>query len=370
MDIALLAIGTALPPYKLSQEEIGELISCGFHLSPAEKRLLKAIYRASGIQFRFSVLSDCVKLPGQFEFFPNHPQGLFPSTAARMQIYKQNALQLALAAIENCLAKLDGIDKKEITHLITVSCTGMYAPGIDIELVQHLQLPSSTKRTTINFMGCYGAFNGMKVADSICRAEPKAKVLVVCVELCTIHFQRKMGLDNLVSNAIFADGAAAVLIQAQPVAEKKYFRFQHFYCDLLPQTSRDMAWEIADSGFDIVLSSYVPEAIHSGIAAFVQRLLVHSKMKRNEFDFFAIHPGGIKILQACEQALNITKEQNKSAYQVLQNYGNMSSATILFVLQELWSELTSTDHHKNIFCCAFGPGLTLESMVLKAHLPG
>jgi len=368
MDIALLAIGTALPPYKLAQAEIAELVCAGFHLSPAEKRVLKAVYRASGIKFRSSVLSDYYKAPGQFEFFPNEPEALFPSTAARMQLYKNNAFNLALAAIENCLAKLDGLDRNEITHLITVSCTGMYAPGIDIELVQHLKLRSSTKRTTINFMGCYGAFNGLKVADSICKADPQAKVLLVCVELCTIHFQRKMDLDNLISNAIFADGAAAAFIQAQPPRDKKHFRFEDFYCDLLPQTSQEMAWEIADSGFDIVLSSYVPEAIHSGIAAFADRLLAHSQLKMADLDFFAIHPGGIKILQACEQALNINKEQNKYAYEVLRNHGNMSSATILFVLQELWSDLKQTDHDKNIFCCAFGPGLTLESMVLKTHL--
>ncbi len=363
MNPALLAIGTALPQYKLSQKEIGELMSLGFHLNKAERRLLNAVYKASGIHYRYSVLDDCVRPPGQFEFFPNDPEGLFPSTAARMHIYKKHAFPLALAAIENCLAQLNNFDKNEITHLITVSCTGMYAPGIDIELVQHLELQSSTKRTAINFMGCYGAFNGLKMADSICRAEPKAKVLMVCVELCTIHFQRKMDLDNLISNAIFADGAAAVLVQTPP-AGGKYLSFQNFYCDLLPQTKRDMAWEIANSGFDIVLSSYVPEAIHSGIAAFVHRLLKHSKMQSSELDFFAIHPGGIKILQACEQALHISKEHNKAAYQVLQNYGNMSSPTILFVLAALWSELSTKDQGKNIFCCAFGPGLTLESMVL------
>ncbi len=368
MNIALAALGTALPPYKLSQEAISELISSGFHLSPAEKRLLKAIYRASGIDYRYSVLSDWAKRPGEFEFFPNEPQGLFPTTSARMRVYKQHALQLAQAAIENCLAQLEDFDRGEISHLITVSCTGMYAPGIDIELVQQLKLKASTKRTTINFMGCYGAFNGLKLADAICRAEPTAKVLVVCVELCTLHFQRKMDLDHLVSNAIFADGAAAALIQAQPAAGTRCFIIQDFYCDILPQTSQEMAWEIADSGFDIVLSAYVPEAIHSGIAAFTERLLTHSQLKMSDLDFFAIHPGGIKILQACEAALGLSKEQNKPAYQVLRNHGNMSSATILFVLKELWADLKQEDHGKNVFCCAFGPGLTLESMVLQTHL--
>jgi predicted naringenin-chalcone synthase len=368
MDIALLAIGTALPPYRLSQDKIAELISQGFHLNPVEKRLLKSVYKATGIHYRSSVLSDCIKAPGEFEFFPNEPEAPFPGTAARMKIYKDNALKLAQRAIEACLAKLPDFDKCEVTHLITVSCTGMYAPGIDIELVQQLGLHSTTKRTSVNFMGCYGAFNGIKVADSICRSDPQAKVLVVCVELCTLHFQRKMDLDNLISNAIFADGAAAVLIQAKPAAGQKYLCFQDFYCDILPQTSEQMAWKIADSGFDIVLSSYVPEAIQSGIAAFTERLMAQTNLKSSDLDFFAIHPGGIKILQACEQALQISKEQNKHAYQVLSQHGNMSSATILFVLQALWDDLQAGDDNKNIFCCAFGPGLTLESMVLKTHL--
>lgn len=368
-DVGILAIGTALPPYRLSQDKISELISSGFHLGPLEKRRFKAISRACGIQFRSTVLSDIIKGPGQFDFFPNEPHAPFPGTAARMRLYKQHALPLAVAAIENSFAKLPELDKTEITHLITVSCTGMYAPGIDIELVQHLKLSSSTKRTAINFMGCYGAFNGIKLAESICRADLKAKVLVVCVELCTLHFQKKKSLDNLLSNAIFADGAAAVLIQAGPFLGKPYLSLRNFYCDILPQTSSEMAWEIADSGFDIVLSAYVPQSIHSGIAAFTKRLLSQSNMERKELDFFAIHPGGGKILKACEDALKISKEENQYAYQVLRDHGNMSSATILFVLQALWSKLTPDAHQKNIFCCAFGPGLTLESMVLSAQFP-
>jgi alpha-pyrone synthase len=367
MDIALLAIGTALPPYRLTQAEIGDLISAGFHLKPTEKRLLKAIYKASGIGYSSSVLSDYVKAPGHFEFFPNTEEASFPTTAARMQLYKEKAFPLALAAIDNCLSQLASSVKKELTHLITVSCTGLYAPGLDIELVQHLKLNSSVKRTTINFMGCYGAFNGLKVAEAICRADPKAKVLLVCVELCTLHFQRKMDLDNLLSNAIFADGAAAVLIQAQLSTEKNYLSMEDFYCDLVPQTQQEMAWTVADSGFDIVLSSYVPKVIHSGIAAFVTRLLSQSQLKRSDLDLFAIHPGGLKILQACEAALGLSKEQNKYAYQVLREHGNMSSATILFVLKALWAELKDSDRGKKVFCCAFGPGLTLESMVLKVH---
>jgi predicted naringenin-chalcone synthase len=365
MDIAITAIGTANPPYKRKQSEVVELVIAGLHLKPAEQRLLKSIYKSTGIEYRYSVLSDYDKEPGQFEFFPNDPTQPYPSTAQRMKIYKDNAIHLALKAIENCLSNTD-YEKSSITHLITVSCTGMYAPGIDIEITQTLGLHSSIHRTTINFMGCYGAFNAIKVADAICKSHPEAQVLIVCVELCTIHFQNSMTMDNMISNAIFADGAAAALIQAKPKTDK-YLSLKHFYCDLLPQSSDKMAWHIADTGFDIVLSTYVPEVIESGIAHFMERLLQKNSLALHDIEYYAIHPGGLKILQACEKALNISTEQNKYAYQVLNDYGNMSSATILFVLKAFFDNMSSAHHNKNIFSCAFGPGLTLESMILRAH---
>lgn len=366
MQSAIAAIGIANPLYKRSQQEIAELVSTGLNLKPAEKRLLKAIYKASGIEQRYSVLSDYHKLSGEFEFFPNDSTASFPTTAKRMSIYKRNALSLGLAAIENCFKNLENFSKKEITHLITISCTGMYAPGIDIEIIQHLDLTPSINRTAINFMGCYGAFNGMKVADAICRADPHSKVLIVCVELCTIHFQKAPSTENMISNAIFADGAAAILIQANPKS-RPYFSLESFYCDLVAQTDQEMAWHIADYGFDIVLSSYVPEVIKSGIAKFTEKLLQQLNWSLTDIDYYAIHPGGLKILQACEASLNISSEDNRYSYEVLRQFGNMSSATILFVLKKIWDSLDSKAHGKNILSCAFGPGLTLESMLLKVH---
>ena len=362
MPSAMTAIGTANPPYKRTQQDIAELISEGFHLNLAQKKILKRIYKSSGIEQRHSVLTDYCKLPGEFEFFPNDPTDNFPTTAQRMAVYKANAFTLALAAIKDCLKQ---VKKPDITHVITVSCTGMYAPGIDIEIVQALKLASSTKRTSINFMGCYGAFNGMKVADAICCADPEATVLLVCVELCSIHIQNNFSLDNIIANAIFADGAAAVLIQSQPENMQKHLRFKSFYCDIMPKTSQDMAWHIGDSGFDMILSAYVPEAIKSGIAAFADKLFSQSNQSLSDVDYFAIHPGGLKILQACEASFNITQHDNRFAYEVLRQYGNMSSATVLFVLKRIWDSLTSEDDKKTIFSCAFGPGLTLESMLLE-----
>jgi alpha-pyrone synthase len=362
----ITAIGTANPPYKRSQKEAAELLAAAFDLNSAEKRLLRVVYKATGIDARHSVLPDYCGEPGHFTFFPNDPDDPYPSTSARMAIYKDNALPLALAAIDACFSSLPSFDKNNITHLITVSCTGMYAPGIDIEIIQRLGFPSTTQRTAINFMGCYGAFNALKAAHAISQSEKNANIMIVCVEICTIHVQKNMSMDHIVSNAIFADGAAAVIVQSQP-DEKKHLSIDAFHSDLLAQSDKEMAWHIGDQGFDIVLSSYVPQLIQSGIAAFMQTLLNKRQLSPSDIDFYAIHPGGIKILQACEKTLTISKQQNKYAYEVLRQYGNMSSATIFFVLKRIFDEIQAADHQKNIFSCAFGPGLTLESALLKVN---
>lgn len=360
----ITAIGTATPPYKRRQDEAVELVAAGLNLSNPEKKRLRALYKSTGIEYRYSVLSDYSRNPGEFEFFPNESETPFPSTAARMQIYKEQALPLSLQAIKECFQVANHLKPNEITHIITVSCTGMYAPGIDIELIQNLDLNSTVERTSIQFMGCYGAFNALKVADAICKANSEAKVLILSVELCTLHFQSNKSVEHLVSNAIFADGAAAVIVEASS-CQSKYFSLEAFHCDLIPQTQKEMAWHIADSGFDIKLSTYVPEVIGSGIAEFIKKLIAKKQWMFSDIDLYAIHPGGIKILEECEHALNLTKEQNKYSYQVLRNYGNMSSATVLYVLKEIWHDVQLANQEKTTFSCAFGPGLTLESMLLK-----
>lgn len=356
MNASITAIGIATPPHVFEQMESAEMIAERLGLGKAQRRLLKSVYKATGIAKRNLVLDK----PSFLKLFSKE-EG-FPSTSARMDLYKTYAADLGVKAIKDCLAQQAEISLKEISHLITVSCTGMYAPGVDIDIINNLNLSSNIKRTAINFMGCYGAFNALKVAEAICIANPQAKVLVVCIELCSLHFQYSDSLDNLTSNAIFSDGAAAVLVQVQEIRQKQ-FSFSAFHCDLMPQTSSAMAWTIGDRGFDIVLSSYVPQAIESGIKAFAKVLL-----NQGSSELYAIHPGGIKILQACELELGIDKDKNKYAYQTLKDYGNMSSATVLFVLRLMFDDLDESSNQKDIFSCAFGPGLTLESMLLKAHI--
>ncbi|MCC9166472.1 type III polyketide synthase [Pontibacter harenae] len=367
MKSYICAIGTANPPYKIPQMQVAEFMADALQFDEQQTRKLKALYRVSGIGQRYSVLEDYTRPNGEFEFYPNTPTlEPFPTVQQRMGLYQKHAVDLSETAINNCLLQNPDTKPADLTHLITVSCTGMYAPGLDIELVERLQLNSTIQRTAVNFMGCYAAFNAIKLADTICRADESAKVMVVCTEICTIHFQKYTEQDHLVSNALFGDGSAAVLIQGQPCQEVN-LELQSFHCDLAPAGKQEMAWHIGDTGFEMTLSSYVPDLIKEGIGQLTDRLLKGLETNLSEIKYFAIHPGGRRILEVIEQELNLTHDDNRFAYKVLREFGNMSSATVLYVLKALMSSLTKEDKDEPVLSFAFGPGLTLESMLLKVH---
>ena len=300
------------------------------------------------------------------EFFPRTADlEPFPTVERRMQLFREKALGLAMEAIEDCFSQIPAFKSDSITHLITVSCTGLYAPGLDIELVEQLGLRSSVERTAVNYMGCYAAINAIRLADSICRAHSNATVLIVCLELCSIHFQKEFKEDNFLANALFSDGAAAVIQSGQPGQQ---FRLQpeKFYCNILSEGKRDMAWSIGNFGFEMRLSAYVPDVIKSGIRQSVSQLMDHCQMELEDIDFFAVHPGGKLILEVIENELAIDRERNEYGFEILRNYGNMSSVSVLFVLRKVMEKFQSgLKDHGNILAIAFGPGLTLESMVLS-----
>lgn len=365
MSSYLCAIGTANPPHRIPQLQIADFMASALQLDAAGTRKLRALYRVSGIGQRYTVLPDYGRTTGSFEFFPN-TVGLepFPSVGQRMVEYRRHALPLSVQATQDCLRQLPEVAVASITHLITVSCTGMYAPGLDIELVAALGLPGHVQRTCVNFMGCYAAVNALKLADAFCRATPEARVLVVCTELCTLHFQKSTEEDHLVSNALFGDGSAAVLVQGRPREQGPSLALTAFHCGLEPDGHADMAWHINNFGFEMTLSSYVPRMIQQGIGRLTADLLAELPVALPDIRAFAIHPGGRKILESIEQALGLSAHDNRFAYQVLRDYGNMSSATVLFVLRELLSTLTAADAGAPVLSFAFGPGLTLEAMLL------
>jgi predicted naringenin-chalcone synthase len=240
----------------------------------------------------------------------------------------------------------------------------MYAPGLDIDLVKQLKLKSTVQRTAINFMGCYAAFNALKIADAFCKTDPNAKVLIVCTELCSLHFQREGTEDNILANALFGDGSAALMVEANTPGSLK-LQIENFHSDLSKDGEQFMAWTVGDLGFEMKLSAYVPDIIKGGIKELTNSLLKKISKTLSDIKHFAIHPGGRKILQAIETELGIEKQQNAPAYKVLEQFGNMSSPTVLFVLNEVITHLTTANKNERILSFAFGPGLTLESMVLN-----
>jgi predicted naringenin-chalcone synthase len=369
MDSCISAIGIANPDNRIAQNDIYHFMVNAFGLNTNNASRLKSIYDHSGIDYRYSVIPDFgISDPSQYTFFEQTTDlEPFPGTQKRLKFYEKEAIAIAINAVHNCLIGFEDGILQQITHLITVSCTGMHAPGIDIELVEKLQLNRDTERTCINFMGCYGAINALKVADYICRAEPNAKVLVVSVELCTLHFQKDNTLDNWVANSLFSDGAAAVLVEntANRLGKGTYLSLKNFYTEFVTEARDDMGWYVGNTGFEMKLTSRVSKQIKKHIKALMGRFLQKVKVDAGQITAYAVHPGGRKILEAVEEALELPEESNAFAYQTLQEYGNMSSATILFVLQKML--MAQNLKGQKIMSFAFGPGLTVEGMILEMH---
>lgn len=366
---SLLAIGTAVPPYQISQKLHQSILESAEGVGRREKLQLRKIYRSSGIDSRHSVLDEFGRTDqtDNILFYPsNHHDDMPVST--RMNLYERYALDLASIAVKNCFEDLPQLSPSHITHVITFSCTGMSAPGLDIQLVERFGLKRSVERTCINFMGCYAGINALKTAYHISRSQPNAVVLLAGVELCTLHYQRNETEDRILANALFADGAAAGIVSQHafiPVNEPNFLALKNFYSAFEPGEREEMAWRIGDHGFDLRLSSYVPALLKKSIPAFMDELYTTAGIEKEEINFYAFHPGGMKILEACEMALGLPKEDNSIAYDVLRKYGNMSSVTIFFVLKQFLEKFTTADIGKKLLACAFGPGLTMESMIAE-----
>jgi predicted naringenin-chalcone synthase len=364
----ITAIGTANPVHRFRQADIAEFMLKAMQLNNGDGRKLKAIFKASGIEYRHSVLSDYGKVRDFTFYADNSELQPFPSTEKRLLCFRQNALALSLASVNDLIFSFPTFHIQDVTHLMVVCCTGMYAPGLDIDLVNALKLSSTVQRTAINFMGCHASFNALKIADAFCRSDSSAKVLIVCTELCSLHFQRGASEDNLIANALFGDGSAAILVEAESESKLK-LKIEEFHSDLATEGSSAMAWTIGDLGFEMKLSTYVPDLIKKGIAGLTNSLLQKISVRLCDVDHFAIHPGGKKILEVIEEELSIKREKNAPAYEVLKQFGNMSSPTVLFVLKALVLKLKASSNGERILSFAFGPGLTMESMVLKIESP-
>ncbi len=357
----IISIATSLPAFKHSQDDLFSFADKVYSKNESDSRKLKFLYRQSGISNRYSVIPDYSSAGDaeQNRFYDAHDMNnSFPGIEKRMEWYNHHAVGISVEAIEKCIE--GKIEKDEITHLITVSCTGMSAPGLDLQVMENMQLPANIIRSSVNFMGCYAAIHAIKLADAFCKADKKANVVIICTELCTLHFQKEISTDNITSSLLFGDGAAALLMQNSH-SKHRGIQLTNFYSEVSFKGKKEMAWEISSTGFLMTLTGFVPGLIKEDFDKLVAKALQSSGKSKEEVTHWCIHPGGKKILESIETSLNISHEQLAYAYQVLDEYGNMSSPTVLFVLQKIFEECNANAAMKAplIFAAAFGPGLTM-----------
>lgn len=326
-------------------------------------RILKALYHQSGIDTRYSVIPDYTRPAYQWQFYPpTENLEPFPRLEERMRWYQLYAAALSAKAIHRCLDGKCAVH--EITHLITVSCTGMSAPGLDLELVHALGLSPNVFRTSINFMGCYAAVHALKLAQALATA-PGARILIVCTELCTLHFQQVPSLDNMLSSLLFSDGSAAALVVPDgDAAGIRGVQIRGFYSEVVPEGKNDMTWGLSSTGFQMTLTGYVTDLIRADFGALVDHALEKTGVARHRINAWCIHPGGKKILEAIGKSLSLSNGELEPSYSVLRQYGNMSSPTILFVLKQVMENLQYSQPNC-ILGAAFGPGLTMETFVAE-----
>jgi len=363
-------IETILPAFSFSQEAASVKMQ---EWAPDERtrRIIRVLYRQSGIEKRHSVVTN-FDSEGQDGFFRTSPDGnrQGPGTAARNEIFARESRRLSVDLARKILDSCPGVGPKDVTHIVTASCTGFYNPGPDYYILRDLGIPLSAQRYHLGFMGCYAAFPALHMAAQFCEANPAAVVLVMCLELCSLHLQLKAAEDNLLANSLFADGAGAAIVSArEPAPGLSAYRIGDFHSALVTSGEQDMAWRIGDHGFEIALSSYVPKIIGANIRDFIEPSIARSGLALADVKTWAVHPGGKAIIDQVQGSLGLRPEQVRTSRDVLRDYGNMSSATILFVLREILRQDSGGTGDK-VCAMAFGPGLTVEMALLEALRAG
>ncbi|WP_420594619.1 type III polyketide synthase [Deinococcus sp.] len=368
MSVYAHAIATAVPESVYLQTELRDMVKSQPQLERRSQRLVGMIYNASAIDQRHSSIDELRRNPadGVGTFYdPVSGELLLSSTKTRNDFYAQAAPKLFTLAGRRAIDACPEIAPADVTHVITVSCTGFYAPGPDYDVVRSLGLSPQTQRYHVGFMGCYAAFPALKMAKAFCEADASAVVLVISAELCSIHLRVNDDPDTLIASSLFADGAGAALVSArESLGSPARLRLDAFETTLTPPGvgEADMAWKIGNEGFEMVLSTYVPDIIEAHIEGALAPLLGGDPAlmgaPHREIERWAIHPGGRSILDKVQVALSLSDEQLAPSREVLRLYGNMSSATVLFILKDL---LENAEAGERICSMAFGPGLTVET---------
>jgi predicted naringenin-chalcone synthase len=364
MIASIVGFGTAVPATRLPQAQVRDLLAAQPGIDRLARRLLDAAFEAAAIDTRHTVLGEL----GEGE-----PSGLglrerggtllrSPSTGERNAEYRRVAPALFADAARDALTRT-GIAPGEVTHVITVSCTGLFAPGPDYLLVRDLGLPPSTERYHFGFVGCAAAIPALRAASRITASQPEAVVLVVAAELCSLHIRSSDDPEQIVAASVFADGAAAAIVTADPARlDRPRLELDGFATRLTADGEDDMKWTIGDEGFEMTLTAQVPRIIGREIAAVAAGLFDGP----DAVDAWAVHPGGRSILDRVHDGLALPAGALDTSRAVLREYGNMSSATILFVLQRMMDAADRREGER-IAALAFGPGLTIEAARLTVR---
>ncbi|MFH5803638.1 type III polyketide synthase [Alienimonas sp. DA493] len=390
LSCTVAGIGTALPAGWIDQADTGVLAGrtgppAGLE-GEAGRRRIAALYRKVGVKKRHLVLVDPDSEGTEPERVPFYPPGPgthagAPSTGDRIIEYEKHAGPLAVRAAAAALADA-GVDPGRVTQSVTVSCTGFAAPGVDCALIEDLGLPRSVGRTNVGFMGCHAALNGLRVAGALCAADPSAAVLLTAVELCSLHHQYTpdpvSDSGQVIANALFADGAAAVLctgadfrpdpptadVSVEPDGARAPYRLLGSGSVVLADTADAMTWRVGDAGFLMTLELAVPVAIRAHLAGWMDEWLGTFGLTREEVGTWAVHPGGPAILDAAAEALGLGQHDLDPSRALLAEVGNLSSPTILFLLDRLRSARGLGGAKASdgpVVAVGFGPGLTVEA---------
>lgn len=366
MSLSIRGIGTALPATSITQDEALQLARVMCSRTEEQETWLPSMFTGTGIRQRRLVHSETLVhdiIEGtRRSSSPFQPTGeaedCGPSTATRMKIYAEEAAPLAHQAAAQAL-QCSGVQPETISHLITVSCTGFAAPGVDLSLIQTLPLRPTTERTHLGFMGCHGALNGLRVANAFAKADAKARVLLCAVELCSLHYHYGWDPQKIIANALFADGAAALVGIAS--ADEQDWEVDATGSCCLPDSEDAMSWTIGEHGFEMTLSRRVRLVIEDKLRPWMQTWLQAQNLTIEDVATWAVHPGGPRILDAVEKGLQLTPDALHYSREVLEDFGNLSSPTLLFILQRLQRQ----NAPRPCVMLGFGPGLVAEAVLLR-----
>ncbi len=363
MSFVILGLGTAVPQNRYTQDEaveVARVVSCE---TADQAKLLQVIYRQTHIGYRHmiydraaydEVVQTAEDNGGRYR--AKNEDDFGPDTAERMAIYEREALPMALRSAGQAL-KESGLKPTDITHLVTVSCTGFRAPGFDIGLIKELGMSSSVERTHVGFMGCHGAFNGMRVARAFADADPNARILLCATEICSIHYYYPWNPKRIVGNALFADGSAAMVCASDKQTPANGWNAVASGSCLFPDCEYAMGWEIGNNGFEMTLSAKVPTLIANNLKPWLESWLAKQNLTIGDIASWAIHPGGPRIIHSVEESLGLVEGVAWASREILTQYGNMSSPTVLFILDRLRRE----NSLRPCVALGFGPGLVAEA---------